>query len=287
MTSKLNPWSSLRGLTIRTRPLSRPPTQIAAIARRKLTTENTTNPPDDGNLPPPSPPSSESQPIEVETWAPNYMNAAALEALRAATTGEDALNQIEEGFKFHRPERPAKGQQLQDRHSPVVKQLTRLMMKDGKLSQAQRHLSLVLQYLRTAPPPKVSPLRPLLPGAPPPEQLPLNPLLYLELAIDSVAPVIRVRNFKGIAGGGAALEVPEPLDARARRRIAINWIMDIVNKKKSTGSGRKQFAHRFGQEIVAVVEGRSAVWDKRQAVHALGTSNRANLTHPSLLRKRK
>ena len=145
----------------------------------------------------------------------------------------------------------------------------------------------ILNYLRTSPTPKINPMRPLLPGAPPPEHLPLNPLLYLTLAIDSVAPLIRVRSMKGMAGGGQALELPEPMAVRARRRTAMLWILDVVEKKPSRGSGRGTFAHRFAEEIVAVIEGRSSVWAKRQQVHKQGTSARANLAHPSLTMKRK
>ncbi|EMR66153.1 putative 30s ribosomal protein s7 protein [Eutypa lata UCREL1] len=148
-------------------------------------------------------------------------------------------------------------------------------MRDGKLSKAQRNMAMILNYLRMSPAPKVNPLRPLLPGAPPPTHLPLNPLLYLTLAIDSVAPLIR------------ALELPEPMAVRARRRVAVMWILDIVNKKQSRGSGRGQFAARFGEEIVAVVEGRSRVWDKRQQVHKVGTAARANLMHPNVTGKKK
>ena len=147
-------------------------------------------------------------------------------------------------------------------------------------------MGLILNYLRTSPAPKVNPLRPLLPGSPPPSHLPLNPLLYLTLAIDSVAPLIRVKSMKGMAGGGQALELPEPLAVRARRRTAVHWILDIVNKKQSRGSGRGQFAHRFAEEIVAVVEGRSRVWDRRQQVHKLGTAARANLNHPNVVGKK-
>lgn len=143
---------------------------------------------------------------------------------------------------------------------------------------------MILNFLRTSPAPKVNPQRPLLPGAPPPEHLPLNPNLYLMLAIDSVAPLIKIRGFTGLAGGGKALEVPVPMSKRARRRTAFSWIMDTVNKKPSTGSGKRMLAHRIGEEIVAVVEGRSSVWDKRNLVHKLGTSVRANLTSPALTR---
>lgn len=154
-------------------------------------------------------------------------------------------------------------------------------------SRFVQNLAMILNFLRTSPAPKVNPQRPLLPGSPPPEQLPLNPILYLTLAIDSVAPLMRVRNMKGMAGGGMALEVPEPLTVRQRRRVAVLWILDAVNKKKSRGSGREQFAARMAEELVAVVEGKSAVWDRRLLVHKLATSSRANLNHPAMVAKRR
>lgn len=145
---------------------------------------------------------------------------------------------------------------------------------------------MVLNYLRTSPPPKVNPQRPLLPGSPPPEHLPLNPNLYFMLAIDSVAPLIRIRGFTGLGGGGKALEVPVPIDRRARRRTAFSWIMDVVNKKESAGSGRKMLPHRIGAEIVAVAQGTSPVWDKRQQLHKQGMTIRANLNSPQLAKRK-
>lgn len=62
------------------------------------------------------------------------------------------------------------------------------------------------------------------------------------------------------------------------------WIMDTVNKKPSKGSGRTMLAHRIGEEIVAVIEGRSSVWGRRDVLHKQGTSNRANLNSPALLK---
>lgn len=143
-------------------------------------------------------------------------------------------------------------------------------------------MAVILNFLRTSPTPKLNPARPLLPGAPPPEHLPLNPVLYLTLAIDSVAPLVRIRSYKGLAGGGASLDVPTPLAARQRRRMAFQWILDVVEKKKSKGSGRDMFGHKVAEEIVAVVEGRSSVWDKRQLLHRQGTSARANMSNPKL-----
>ena len=140
-------------------------------------------------------------------------------------------------------------------------------------------MSFILNHLRTAPPPTPNPARPLLPGAPPPTHLPLNPIGYLSLAIDSVAPLLRIRSQKGAAGGGAALQIPVPLGLRQRRRQAVQWILDAANKKKSRGSGRGQFAQRFADELISVVEGKSSVWEKRQMVHKSGTSARANLNY--------
>lgn len=138
-------------------------------------------------------------------------------------------------------------------------------------------MSMVMNYLRTSPAPIYSPKFPLLPGTPPASHLPLNPVLYLTIAIDSVAPLLKIRYLKGAAGGGRALEEPIPLPLRQRRRTALSWILDTVNKKPSKGSGRKQFAHRLAEEIVAVIEGRSSVWEKRRIIHKLGTAARINV----------
>ncbi|OHF00234.1 30S ribosomal protein S7 [Colletotrichum orchidophilum] len=181
-------------------------------------------------------------------------------------------------YKFPLPTLPLPPHShLKSRYHPVLDQLTNLMMRDGKKAQAQRNMAMVLNFLRTSPPPIVNPRYPLLPGAPPPAHLPLNPVLYLTLAVDSVAPLIKIRRIAGGAGGGRPLELPAPLAVRQRRRAAFQWILDVVNKKSSKGSGRTQFAHRVADELIAVAEGRSSVWEKRLAMHKLGTTTRANL----------
>ena len=101
--------------------------------------------------------------------------------------------------------------------------------------------------------------------------------MYLTLAIDSVAPLLRIRSQRGAAGGGVALQIPVPLGLRQRRRQAFTWILDAASKRQNRGSGKEMFAQRVAQEIVSVVEGRSGVWEKRQAVHRLATAGRQNL----------
>ncbi len=141
-----------------------------------------------------------------------------------------------------------------------------------------QRMAMILERLRTAPPPTSDPRRPLIPGAPPTTHLPLNPILYLTLAIDSVAPLLRIRSQKGAAGGGVALQIPIPLNLRQRRRTAIMWILDAASKKRSKGSGRTMFAHKVADELISIVEGKSGVWEKRGGVHRLGVAARANLS---------
>lgn len=88
---------------------------------------------------------------------------------------------------------------------------------------------------------------------------------------------MRIMHLAGQAGGGRALPVPRPIVARQRRRQAFVWLLEVVNKKPSRGSGRNQFPHRVAEEIVAIVEGRSSLWEKRHAVHKMATAARINV----------
>jgi len=190
-------------------------------------------------------------------------------------------------FKFALPPRPYPANfNHKKRYHPVVDLLVRMMMRDGKLSPAQRHLAVAMNFLRTSPAPIYSPKFPLLPGTPPPSHLPLNPILYLTVAVDSVAPLLKVKHLAGAAGGGRALDVPVPLPLRTRRRHAFQWILDVVAKKPSKGSGRNQYGRRLAEEIIAVVEGRSGVWDKRKTVHKMGTTARVNVGKTKGAKKR-
>ncbi|KAJ5374108.1 Sodium/sulfate symporter [Penicillium concentricum] len=177
------------------------------------------------------------------------------------------------GLKFDPPVVPEdlKTLNFRKRYDTMQDQFTKMMMESGKLTKAQKNMSLVLDHLRTSSPPQVNPRRRLL-GAPPASQLPLDPVLYLTLVVDSVAPLFRIRQQKGIAGGGTAVQIPHPLTLRQRRRTAIKWIIDASEKRRDA-----LFANRVAAEVVAVAEGRSGVWEKRDQQHKIGISGRANL----------
>ncbi|EEH05949.1 conserved hypothetical protein [Histoplasma capsulatum G186AR] len=193
------------------------------------------------------------------------------DALIAAATEQKYDQARREGLKFDVPETLPRSEHLKHRYDPLLDQFTKMLMRHGKLSAAQKQMDAILHNLRSAPAPNIDPSRPLLPGPPSP-QLPLNPILYLTLVVDSVAPLLRIKQQPGAAGGGRSLPIPLPLALRQRRRTAIKWIIDASEKRKDAA-----LANRVAQEIIAVAEGKSSVWDKRGVVHKQGTASRANI----------
>nr|POE47129.1 nmra-like family domain-containing protein 1 [Quercus suber] len=207
---------------------------------------------------------------------PSMLPSAA--QMASYSLGDSGLPTSPSGYKFPLPPSPLPANSnIKTRQEPIVLQFTNSLMRHGKKATAQRNASVILTYLRTAPAPTYNPARPLLPGAPAASHLPLHPTLYLQLAIDSLAPLLRIKAIRGAAGGGNSLQVPAPLNLRQRRRTAIQWILDAASKRKSAGSGNDMFALKVAAEIVSVVEGKSALWDKRAALHKMGTTARANL----------
>ncbi|KAF4555032.1 Ribosomal protein S7p/S5e-like protein [Elsinoe fawcettii] len=202
---------------------------------------------------------------------------APLEDLAQYDASEESSSAVQ-GVKFGMPDLPIPARMHKDyRYDPVVEQVTNLMMQHGEKAKAQRNMSNILQFLRTSPPPTYSTARPLMPGAPPAAHLPLHPVLYLTLALDSLAPLLRIRSQRGAAGGGAALQIPVPLTVRQRRRQAFKWILDSASKKPNKGTGKFDFSRRIADEIVAVIEGKSALWERRTSVHKVATTARSNL----------
>ncbi|KIW02363.1 uncharacterized protein PV09_06185 [Verruconis gallopava] len=192
---------------------------------------------------------------------------------------------VESGMSDLTPKEPrARVRHLHNRHQNIVEQFVGLLIRDGKKAAAQRNVALILSHLRTSPPPKLDSPR-LLPEHPPAAHLPLNPVLYLQLAVDSVAPILRIKQLKGAAGGGMALPVPVPLSLRRRRWEAIHWIIDAASKRRSRGSGSGMFAQKVAEEIVNVVEGKSSVWAKRDALHKQAVAARANMVPQEKIRR--
>ncbi len=131
----------------------------------------------------------------------------------------------------------------------------------------------ILNTLRTAPSPGSAAAgdRALLTDIPR-EALPLQPVQYLTTIIDSVAPLVKIRQQRGLLGGGASMPIPLPLNKRQRRRAAIQWILTAAE-----GRREQNLADRVAKELLNVAEGRGSAWERRQRVHKLAISARANV----------
>ncbi|PGG99536.1 hypothetical protein GX51_06276 [Blastomyces parvus] len=201
----------------------------------------------------------------------NDASVATVEDMLATATKQKQEQLMQAGLKYEVPETLPRSEHLRHRYDPLLDQFTKMLMRHGKLSVAQKQMEKILHNLRSAPAPNPDPSRPLLPGPPAP-QLPLNPILYLTQVVDSVAPILRIKQQPGAAGGGRSLPIPLPLALRQRRRTAIKWIIDASEKRKDAA-----LANRVSQEIIAVAEGKSSAWEKRAMVHKQGTAARANI----------
>jgi len=173
----------------------------------------------------------------------------------------DALALTIPGAKYPLPQLPLPSySHLKHRYSTLLEQVTNFIMIGGRKAKARSLVDQILAHLRTLPAPKPREGTPLLPGTPALSTLPLDPVQYLQTAIDSVSPLVKISMLKG--GGGAKQPVPYPLRLRQRRRFALTWISAAADKKRD----RLGFAERFADEVVAVVEGRSSAWEKRSQV---------------------
>ncbi|KAK6377054.1 hypothetical protein LTR64_000433 [Lithohypha guttulata] len=222
------------------------------------------------------------------------------------------------GHKFPLPEinSISRLDHLKRRYDPVVEQVTKSLMKDGKLSVAQKNMSEILTFLQTAPAPQPNPAFPqrtlqlsdtgstqrlqpthptqgyrpapsplappssvndttgLSPTRIPRSALPLHPVEYLTTLIDSVSPLVKIRQQKGLAGGGQSLPIPVPLGVRQRRRTAIQWILNAADGRREI-----RLSERVAKELLRVADGTSSVWERRAMVHRLGVASRSNVTN--------
>ncbi|KAJ6259345.1 37S ribosomal protein S7 [Drechslerella dactyloides] len=159
---------------------------------------------------------------------------------------------------------------INHREHPLLRQLTPHFMKHGERATAQATMQRILQILRTKPAPRVGKYA-LVPNAPDLSQLPSDPVAYIQTAIDSVAPLFKMRSTRG--SGGSTVQIPSPLPVKARRRKAMEWMLSAADGKKRL----KSLPERFAEEVEAVVLGTSSCWEKRIAVHKLAVTNRANV----------
>ncbi|RPB04007.1 ribosomal protein S7 [Choiromyces venosus 120613-1] len=193
-------------------------------------------------------------------------------ALTSPSVSSDDFAMTIPGAKYPLPQLPLPScSHLKHRYSTLLEQVINFVMIGGRKAKAESLVDQILANLRTRPAPKPREGTPLLPGTPALSTLPLDPVQYLQTAIDSVSPLVKISMLKG--AGGTKQPVPYPLRLRQRRRFALTWISAAADKKKD----RLGFAERFADEVLAVVEGKSSAWEKRSQVHKLAVVSRANV----------
>lgn len=78
-------------------------------------------------------------------------NDTALAQLELISHGLDPFDVAVDGHKFGLPEKPlVQGMHLKNRYEPILAQMTRLIMRHGKLSKAQRVRSRSLEHSEPA-----------------------------------------------------------------------------------------------------------------------------------------
>ncbi|CAG8453472.1 998_t:CDS:1 [Paraglomus occultum] len=132
---------------------------------------------------------------------------------------------------------------------PYFQHMVNIIMRDGKKARTQRIVSDALVYIRT--------------------ETNSDPLLVLKEAIIKASPTVKLYNKKK---GAKAVQVPTPLNDRQKAFRAIKWIIDASDKRQD-----HSFSVRLAQEILAIVNGSSSVLAKREQLHRLAVTCRANL----------
>ncbi|KAF7846090.1 hypothetical protein BT93_L5271 [Corymbia citriodora subsp. variegata] len=176
---------------------------------------------------------------------------------------------------------------LKRRYDPVVEQVTKSLMRHGKLAQAQKRTLLLSDGGPPMAPVPTSSSSPAISDINtithlPRSTLPLHPIAYLTTIIDSVAPLLKIRQMRGVAGGGQSLPVPTPMGIRQRRRQAIQWILGAADGRRET-----KLSDRVAREFLSVAEGKSGVWERRAMVHRLAVSARSNIKTVAMRKSRR
>ncbi|TPX43915.1 hypothetical protein SeMB42_g04524 [Synchytrium endobioticum] len=98
----------------------------------------------------------------------------------------------------------------------------------------------------------------------------VNNIMKHAKAVDMAAPLVKMVSTKR---GSRTIHSPRPISDHVRHRIAILWIVEAA---ASRGKG-KPFAERFGNEVLAVLNGESSALQKKLNLHRMALSNRSNV----------
>ncbi|KAJ1725626.1 hypothetical protein LPJ61_005629 [Coemansia biformis] len=136
------------------------------------------------------------------------------------------------------------------RLDPLLAQLVNMIMRDGMKMRAERLVQEALLDIR--------------------QHTNSDPYRLLSDAINLVSPLMDTRSGRQ---GSKVVQMPRALNLRQRRRRAIVWLLDAVNRRNESS-----FSMRLSGELQAIVNGTSGVLEKKLSLHKLVLANRAAIT---------
>ena len=89
-------------------------------------------------------------------------------------------------------------------------------------------------------------------------------------AMDNIKPEVEVRSRRV---GGAAYQVPMPVNERRQKSLALRWLVEAARKRPN--SSYHTFAEKLAAEIIDAAKGEGGAVGKRQEVEKLAEANRA------------
>ncbi|KTW28339.1 mitochondrial 37S ribosomal protein RSM7 [Pneumocystis jirovecii RU7] len=124
-----------------------------------------------------------------------------------------------------------------------------IIMKKGKKTKAQKQLENAFLYIK--------------------QKTNTNPHFIFSKAIEKASPLIKLISTKK---GSKSIKIPVPLNEYQQHRKAIIWILEASNKRHN-----RNFSERLAHELIAVVDGTSSVFQRKEQLHKLALINRANV----------
>ncbi len=94
-----------------------------------------------------------------------------------------------------------------------------------------------------------------------------SPIEVFTEAVENVKPNIEVRSRRV---GGAAYQVPMPVNPKRQQSLAIRWIIQAAREKKG-----KPMSQRLAEELLAAYNREGTAMARRENVHRMAEANKA------------
>ncbi len=132
-------------------------------------------------------------------------------------------------------------------NSTLVSKFVRSVMRDGKMSVAERLLYDAFTIIE--------------------DKTKEAPLKVFEKALDNVKPMIEVKSRRV---GGSTYQVPTEIRPSRRTALGIRWIIDFSRKRSEKG-----MAAKLAGELLDAASSRGGAAKKREDTHRMAEANKA------------